>query len=222
MKPTSVSLSLPSSILLWPQHYLTWAYLVVQTVKNLPLIHGMQAQSLSGEDPLEKGMATPSNILDWTILWTEDPGGPQYMGFQKVGHDWVTNTLPCTSSSQNTLVTRSPQPSPLLSLWVVSYPMKTYTQETGIGHRRDSFDTLFFTEIIQNLSRTSFTHFCSCRGIINALKKPHAQAIKPIYRTGRRSGRDRPNLFMLIDQLFSTYYMSSFLTHNKNMVLKDF
>ena len=45
------------------------------------------------EDPLEKGMATHSSILAWRIPWTEEPGGLQSMGLQRVGHDWVTNTL---------------------------------------------------------------------------------------------------------------------------------
>ena len=40
----------------------------------------MQVQSLSLEDPLEKEMATHSNILAWEILWTEEPGGLQSMG----------------------------------------------------------------------------------------------------------------------------------------------
>ena len=39
------------------------------------------------EDPLEKGMATHSSILAWRILWTEEPGGPQSLGLQKVRHD---------------------------------------------------------------------------------------------------------------------------------------
>ena len=39
------------------------------------------------EDPLEKGMATHSSILSWRILWTEEPGGLQSMGSQRVGHD---------------------------------------------------------------------------------------------------------------------------------------
>ena len=45
------------------------------------------------EDPLEKGMATHSNILAWRIPCTEEPGGLQSMGSQRVGHDWVTNTF---------------------------------------------------------------------------------------------------------------------------------
>jgi len=55
-------------------------------VKNLPEIQKTQVQSLGQEDPLEKGMATHSSILAWRISWTEEPGGPQSMGSQRVGH----------------------------------------------------------------------------------------------------------------------------------------
>ena len=51
-----------------------------------------QVQPQGQEDPLEKGMATRSSILAWRIAWTEEPGGIQSMGSQRVGHDWVTNT----------------------------------------------------------------------------------------------------------------------------------
>ena len=47
----------------------------------------MWVQSLSGEDPLEKGMTTHSSIPAWRIPWTEEPGGLQSMGSQSVGHD---------------------------------------------------------------------------------------------------------------------------------------
>ena len=47
----------------------------------------MQDQSLDWKDPLEKEMATHSSILAWTIPWTEEPGGLQSMGLQRVGHD---------------------------------------------------------------------------------------------------------------------------------------
>ena len=46
-----------------------------------------QVGSLGGEDPLEKGMATHSNILTWRIPWTEEPGGLQSMGSERVGQD---------------------------------------------------------------------------------------------------------------------------------------
>ena len=48
-------------------------------------------QSLGREDPLEKEMATHSSILAWRIPWTEEPGGLQSTGSQRVGHDWVTS-----------------------------------------------------------------------------------------------------------------------------------
>ena len=47
----------------------------------------MQFQSLGSEDPLEKGMATHSNILAWRIPWTEQPGWLQSVGLQRVGRD---------------------------------------------------------------------------------------------------------------------------------------
>ena len=46
-----------------------------------------QVQSLGGEDPLEKGMATHSSILVWKIPGTEEPGGPQSMGLKRGGHN---------------------------------------------------------------------------------------------------------------------------------------
>ena len=44
----------------------------------------MQVQSLGQEDLLEEGTETHSSILDWKIPWTEEPGGPQSMGSQRV------------------------------------------------------------------------------------------------------------------------------------------
>ena len=49
--------------------------------------------SLGQEDPLEKGMAIHSSILAWKIPWTEDPGGLQSIGSQRVRNDWVTKTF---------------------------------------------------------------------------------------------------------------------------------
>jgi len=63
------------------------ASLVAQTVKNLPAMPETQVQSLGEDDPLEKGMATCSSILAWRIPWTEEPGGPQSIGFQRVRHE---------------------------------------------------------------------------------------------------------------------------------------
>ena len=53
---------------------------MAQAVKNLPTVQESQGRSLGREDPLEKAMATHSNILAWRIPWTEEPGGLQSMG----------------------------------------------------------------------------------------------------------------------------------------------
>ena len=60
---------------------------MAQMVKCLPTMWETWVQSLGWEDPLEKEMATHSSILAWKIPWTEEPGGLQYKGSQRVGHD---------------------------------------------------------------------------------------------------------------------------------------
>ena len=68
-----------------------WASPVAQMVKN---VHEMQETwiwSLGWDDPLEKGMETHSNFLAWRIPWTEDPGGLQSVGLQRVGHKLVAH-----------------------------------------------------------------------------------------------------------------------------------
>ena len=60
---------------------------MAQTVKNPSAVQETQVQSLGREDPLEKGMATLSSILAWKIPWTEEPGGLQSMGSQRVRRD---------------------------------------------------------------------------------------------------------------------------------------
>ena len=73
------------SIVLFISHI--QAFLVAQMVKNLPAMQKTWVQPLGQEDPLEKRMATHSSILARTIPWTEEPGGLQPMGSQRVGHD---------------------------------------------------------------------------------------------------------------------------------------
>ena len=64
-----------------------WASLVAQMVKNLPAMQETQVLSLGWEDPLEKETATHSSILAWRIPWTENPGGLQSMGSQRLRHN---------------------------------------------------------------------------------------------------------------------------------------
>ena len=61
----------------------------------------IRVQSLSPEEPLQKEMATHSNILAWEIPWTEDSGGLYFMGCMRVGCDLVTKTISVFSSVQS-------------------------------------------------------------------------------------------------------------------------
>ena len=63
------------------------ASLVAQAVKNPPAMQETQVQSQGREDPLKNRMATHSSILAWRIPWTEEPGGLQSTGLQRVRHD---------------------------------------------------------------------------------------------------------------------------------------
>ena len=60
---------------------------MAQRLKRLPAMRETRVRSLGREDPLEKEMATHSSIFAQEIPWTEEPGGLQSMGSQRVGHD---------------------------------------------------------------------------------------------------------------------------------------
>jgi len=64
--------------------------LVAQMIRNPSAMRETWVRSLGREDPLEEGMATHSSVLAWRIPWTEEPGGLQSMGLQRIRHDWVT------------------------------------------------------------------------------------------------------------------------------------
>ena len=61
--------------------------------KNLPAVQETWVWYLGQKDPLEKETATYCSILAWRVPWTEDPGGLQSIGSQRVGHNWATNTF---------------------------------------------------------------------------------------------------------------------------------
>jgi len=56
-------------------------------VKYAPAVWEIWVRSLGWENPLEEGMATHSTILSWRTPWTEEPGGLQSLGLQRVGRD---------------------------------------------------------------------------------------------------------------------------------------
>ena len=95
-------------------------------VKNLSAMQKTKVWCLVWEDPLEKGMATHSNTLAWIISWTEEPGGLQSIGLQRVGHDWATHTpleLPGLFSLGN-----GSYPKDILSLSTASVQFSSVTQ----------------------------------------------------------------------------------------------
>ena len=55
------------------------AALIAQMVKHLPAMQETRVQTMGWKHPLEKGMATHSSILAWTVPWTEEPGGLPFM-----------------------------------------------------------------------------------------------------------------------------------------------
>ena len=72
-------------LMIQPRH--SRAPLVAQMVKDRPAMRETWVRSLDWDGPLEKGMATHSSILAWRIPWTEEPGGLQSMGSQRIGYD---------------------------------------------------------------------------------------------------------------------------------------
>ena len=67
--------------------FIIFFLLVAQRLKHLPAMRETWVGSLGREGPLEKEMATHSRILAWRIPWTEECGGLQSTGSQRVGHD---------------------------------------------------------------------------------------------------------------------------------------
>ena len=86
-----------------------------------PAVRETWVWSLGCEDHLEKEMAAHSSILAWKISWTEEPGGLQSMGSQRVGHDWATDTYLTRSSSHSSLVAQRVKHLPAMQeTWVRS------------------------------------------------------------------------------------------------------
>ena len=72
---------------------------MAQCVKNLP---AMQVQSIGQTDPLEEGMATRTSMHARRISWTEEPGGLQSIGSQRIGQDWSYWARACVYTHTHT------------------------------------------------------------------------------------------------------------------------
>ena len=77
------------SLYLQSTTHLDWGFPGGSAVETLPVKLETRDWSLGQRDPLEKEMTAHSSILAWEIPWTEEPGGLQSMGLQRVGHDWA-------------------------------------------------------------------------------------------------------------------------------------
>ena len=110
--------------------WLLWASLVAQTVKNLPAMWETWVWS-------QDGRWSHSSILAWRIPWTEEPGGLQSMGSQRVGHNWVTNpfTFHLVLTSQRSLkpsILKFPQLPPWLSKCLSVFPCPPENTEASL------------------------------------------------------------------------------------------
>ena len=91
---------------------------VKKKIKNLPAMQEMWVWSLGREDSLEKGMARYCSSLIWSIPWTEELGGLQSVGLERVWFNWVSNShverwVPASSWSF------------LVSMFIISVPKCT-------------------------------------------------------------------------------------------------
>ena len=115
-----------------------WDYHIVQGFpdgwdsKESAAMQEIQVGFLGWEDPLQGGMTIHSNILAWRIPGTEEPGGLQSMGLQRVGQDWVTDTFTFTFHCLRWLLELQP------SFWSC-IPDSKRRKEKGIYSRAVSF-----------------------------------------------------------------------------------
>ena len=96
-------------------------------VKNLPAMQETWVRSLGWEDPLEKGMATHSSILAWRILWTEEPGGLQSMGSQRVTHRPAGSESSCLQDAQE------------VHMWAAPFKFLPWLHAESSGHYENTW-----------------------------------------------------------------------------------
>ena len=85
--------SSPGEEIGYPLQY-SWASLVAQMIKNPPAMWETWVRSLDWKNPLEEGMGTTPVFLPGESSWTEEPGGLQSLGSQRVRHDRATKHTP--------------------------------------------------------------------------------------------------------------------------------
>ena len=160
------------------------ASLVAQLITNLPAMKKTQAQPLGRKDPVETGMATHSSTLAWKILWTEEPGGLQFMGSQRVRHDWVITTFTIQMSlmtsifkflffSWNLFIVQEFVPFPTADMMLlVQYYCNQYLTDTHREHPNGSPWKQWWRAALS--SPTSGPHRTQC--ILNTCNEKPVQA----------------------------------------------
>ena len=161
-------------------------------------------QSLGWEDLLEKEMATRSSILAWKIPWMEEPGRLQFMGSQRVGHNWMTSlTHSLTHSNMNLMWSPGPySPSTTFSSYIQSSTYHSLVSATitlksrfcGYPTSTSNFMWLKTELILFSLSAddSSYRFYFHDKSIIHSLK------LKP-----KSFSASAPSLFMSNDSSLS-------------------
>ena len=137
--------------------------------------------SLGWEGPLEEGMASHSSILAWRIPWTEEPGGLQSMGSQRVGYDWV-------AKQSTTIESLECQPHQWQSCWfehyislntvlvlVMFWEFKPLNSYMGTGKAKGFRLLCFFIYALETWWRTQKINRGSCfrkPGVLDPRTKP--------------------------------------------------
>ena len=109
-------------------------------VKNLPAMQETWVWSLGWEDPLENRTAIHTSILAWRIPWTEEPGGLQSMGLQRVWHDWENFPFTSVSGSKQNCAEGTEishvQPTPMEACPpLLQYPANFETRQVNFSDR---------------------------------------------------------------------------------------
>ena len=138
-------------------------------IKNLSAMQETQILSLCQQSPLEKKMAPHSSIPAWIIPWTEKTGGLQSMGSQRVGHDWVTNTLHTDYKSHQ------------LSIWTVGDFLPVFAYQFDLGR----YPVHWTWHLLIHISVRFIVCFFDPK-----LKEPSAAAKWPLYHWSHSNYKD--------------------------------
>ena len=133
----------------------------------------MQVQSLSWEDPLEEGMATHSSILAWEIPWTEEPGGLQSKGQQRVRHDWCDRAYSIQLSLNPSLLSNSRHPQTPRSFSLLNLGSYSVICAVHSHHPSPLTISLFHQPSHVSLHHTKYHKVCATNSVVGK-KRPKA------------------------------------------------